>query len=133
MGDQALLDLMRRYREAFGAADEAGLTAVVTEDFVWHTHLQEPGDVNTTGIVLVGVKAMVAEIVRRQTHWKNVRFENLVERAAGEFILQMFKQSGVDEQDRPYEVNVVDVYSVRDGLISKKDTYWKGQWGDFQN
>ena len=81
----------------------------------------------------MGVKAMVDEIVRRQTHWKNVRYENLVERAAGDRILQMFSQSGLDEQDRPYNVNVVDVYIVRDGLIAKKDTYWKGEWGDLRH
>ena len=133
MTDEDLLALMKAYREAFGAADKARLTAVVTEDFEWHMHYHDPDPISRTGKVLLGVDAMVDEIQRRQSQWRDVRFENLVERAAGDFILQMFRQSGIDERDRPYDVAVVDVYSVRDGLISKKATYWKGEWGDFRN
>ena len=133
MTDQEMLDLMARYRVAFGKADAAGLAAVVTDDFEWHMHDHAPGPVSPTGRVLVGVKAMHEEIVRRQSQWRDVRFDNLVERAAGEVILQMFSQSGIDELDRPYNVNVVDVYSVRDRLISKKDTYWKGVWGELRD
>jgi ketosteroid isomerase-like protein len=37
----------------------------------------------------------------------------------------MFTTKGIDEQGRDYHLNVVDVYPVRDGLICRKDTYWK--------
>lgn len=133
MTDQALLDLMTAYRTAFGKADEAGLAAVVTEDFEWHMHYSDPEPISPSGRVLVGVKAMTQEILRRQAQWRDVRYENLVERAAGDRILQMFSQSGIDEKDRPYDVNVIDVYIVREGLIAKKDTYWKGVWGEVRN
>jgi hypothetical protein len=49
----------------------------------------------------------------------------LTERAAGDVLLQMFTTRGVDENDISYHVNVVDVYPVREGLICRKDTYWK--------
>ena len=133
MNEQELLDLMAQYREAFVACDENRLAAVVTTDVEWHMHYHDPRPISPTGMVIVGVKAMVAEIQRRQSQWRDVRFENLVERAAGDRILQMFSQSGIDELDRPYDVNVVDIYSVSEGLISKKDTYWKGEWGQSRN
>jgi len=37
----------------------------------------------------------------------------------------MFATQGLDENDEPFQWNVVDVYPVRDGKIAKKDTYWK--------
>ena len=77
MTDQEMLDLMARYRVAFGKADAAGLAAVVTDDFEWHMHDHAPGPVSPTGRVLVGVKAMHEEIVRRQSQWRDVRFDNL--------------------------------------------------------
>lgn len=133
MNEQQLLDLMENYRKAFVAADESGLAATVTDDVEWHMHYPGSQGITPTGKVIVGVKAMVEEILRRQSLWRDVRFENLVERAAGDRILQMFNQSGIDDLDRTYNVSVVDVYSVRDGLISKKDTYWKGEWGEHRN
>jgi ketosteroid isomerase-like protein len=133
MSEQQLLDLIEKYRKAFVAADEIGLGATVTNDVEWHMHYPGPQGISATGKVIIGVRAMVEEILRRQSLWRDVRFENLVERAAGDRILQMFDQSGIDEQGRLYNVSVVDVYLVRDGRISMKDTYWKGEWGEFRN
>lgn len=65
------------------------------------------------------------EITWRQANWRNVTYANMVERPAGDVILQMFTTKGIDEQGRDYHLNVVDVYPVRDGLICRKDTYWK--------
>lgn len=131
MTDAQLLELIARYRLAYGAVDEKTLAAVVSDDFEWHMHYSDTGEIKASGKILFGVEAMVQEVRRRQASWRNLKYENLVERAAGDFILQMFTASGIDEKDRPFHVNVVDVYCVSQGLITKKDTYWKGTWGRF--
>ena len=132
MTDSELLELMARYRRAYSEVDEETLSRTVSNDFEWHMHYSDPGQLNPTGKVLLGVGAMVDEIKRRQASWRNLKYENLVERAASDFILQMFTASGIDERDRAFHVNVVDVYSVSEGLITKKDTYWKGKWGQLR-
>ena len=88
MTDAQLLELMARYRLAYGAADEKTLAAVVSDDFQRHMHYSDAGEMNATGKILFGVEAMVQEIRRRQASWRNLKYENLVERAAGDFILQ---------------------------------------------
>ena len=92
---------------------------------------RDTGEIKASGKILFGLEAMVQEVRRRQASWRNLKYENLVERAAGDFILQMFTACGIDEKDRPFHVNVEDVYCVSQGLITKKDTYWKGTWGRF--
>jgi ketosteroid isomerase-like protein len=126
MSDDEMLDLIKRFRRAYGKADRDGMAAATTDDFEWHMHYGEPAADSPTGRVLKGIDAVMAEIAWRQANWNNVTYANMVERPAGDVILQMFTTQGTDEHGRDYHLNVVDVYPVRDGLISRKDTYWKG-------
>jgi ketosteroid isomerase-like protein len=125
MTDEEMLDLMKRFRKAYGKADREGLAAATTDDFEWHMHYGEPGTDSPTGRIAKGIDAVMEEITWRQANWRNVTYANMVERPAGDVILQMFTTKGIDEQGRDYHLNVVDVYPVRDGLICRKDTYWK--------
>ncbi len=125
MRDDDMLALIARFRRAYAKADRAGLADILTDDFEWHMHYGEPGTDSPTGRVLRGVDEMVAEIRWRQDNWRHVSYENMVERPAGDVILQMFTTRGTDEHGADYHVNVVDVYPVRDGRIARKDTYWK--------
>ena len=66
-------------------------------------------------------------VTRRGQDWQDVRYENMVERAAGtELLVQTFTISGVD-RGTPFHADVVDLYPVKDGRITRKDTYWKYQ------
>ena len=126
MKDEEMLSLIARFRRAYAHADKAGLSSVTSDDFEWHMHYGDPESDSPTGRVLVGIDAMMEEIQWRRANWQDVTYENMVERIAGDSILQMFTTSGIDENGDRYHVNVVDVYPVRDGLITRKDTYWKG-------
>ena len=125
MSNQEMMDLIARFRTAFRAIDRDALSDVLTPDFEWHMHAATGPDEQPTGRVVRGVDGMVQVLEWRKTHWKQLRTSNLVERSAGDVILQMFTTTGVDENDQPFHWNVVDVYPVRDGRIAKKDTYWK--------
>lgn len=126
MKDEEMLSLIARFRRAYARADKAGLSSVISDDFEWHMHYGDPKSDSPTGRVLVGIDAMMEQIQWRRANWRDVTYENMVERVAGDSILQMFTTSGIDENGDQYHVNVVDVYPVRDGLITRKDTYWKG-------
>ena len=123
------LKLIETFRIGFHRIDEAMLRSVLSEDFVWHLHYNAPLPDGPTGMILHGVEALVAELRRRRGAWSDTWFEGLRERTVGEDgILQTFTATGTDEHGKAFNVNVVDLYDVRDGLITKKDTYWKGIW-----
>jgi ketosteroid isomerase-like protein len=123
------LKLVETFRIGFHRVDEAMLRSVLSDDFVWHMHFNAAVPDGPTGKVLRGLDELIAELTRRREAWTDTWFEGLRERTVGEDgIIQTFTATGTDEHGKPFNVNVVDLYDVRDGLITKKDTYWKGIW-----
>ena len=119
------LDLMTRFRRAYGRIDREGLEAVLAPGFEWHNHWFSADEPVPTGRVLHGIDEMVAELHWRREHWRDVRFEGLVEHFAPKLVTQSFTISGVD-RGSPFHVAAVDLYSITaDERIAKKDTYWK--------
>ena len=125
MSDETLLALMKDFRRAYATADEEKLRAVTTDDFEWHQHVADNTDGRPTGRVLIGVDALVAEIKWRSEHWHDTQYENLVERATSDMLVQTFTIRGKDDNHEEFYANAVDLYPVRDGRIYRKDTYWK--------
>lgn len=125
MSDEEMMGLIARFRAAFRSADREALSEVLTQDFVWHMHFADGSGDRPTGKIVRGVDGMVEELQWRKVHWSKLSTSDLVERPAGDVILQMFTSNGVDENGKEFHWNVVDVYPVRDGRIAKKDTYWK--------
>jgi ketosteroid isomerase-like protein len=117
--------IMSQFRRAYGTANTEGLEAILTSDFEWHTHIGASETDSPRGRVIKGVDNLVKELKWRGDNWARVKYANLVERPAGDVILQTFTISGINEAAKPFHVNVVDLYSVRDGRIYRKDTYWK--------
>ncbi|MEM7098558.1 MAG: nuclear transport factor 2 family protein [Pseudomonadota bacterium] len=123
MDETQMLALMVRFRKAYAKADKEALKSVTSDDFTWHQHEGHA----PTGRVLDGIEALLSEIERRAKDWQDVRYENMVERAAGnDLLVQTFTISGLD-CGTPFHADVVDLYPVRDGQITRKDTYWKYQ------
>lgn len=119
-----LLELMVSFRKAYSKGDRDGLLAVTTNDFQWHQHYATDSSERDTGRILNGVDELLAEVGWRQEHWRDVRYENLQERAAGDMLVQTFVVSGL-EDGVAFHANAVDLYPVTQGRISRKDTYWK--------
>jgi len=125
MSDEEMMKLIERFRAAFRAADREALSEILTEDFEWHMHFAVDPEDQPTGRIAYGVDGMVRVLEWRKKNWKNQKVSDLVERPAGDVILQMFTSTGLDENNEDFHWNVVDVYPVREGRIAKKDTYWK--------
>jgi hypothetical protein len=120
------LEMMDRFRAAYVAIDAEGLQSLVTANFEWHIDWFPVDAPVHTGKVLRGIGEMVAELERRKAAWSEVRFRHLKEQFQPGLVVQTFVISGVDQSTGPFEVSAVDLYTVTDqGLISKKDTYWK--------
>jgi len=123
-GEKELLELMVSFRTAYAKRDREGLLAVTTDDFEWHQHVAAQESDKPTGRVLHGIDELLAEIGWRQEHWQQVRYENLEERSAGDLLVQTFVISGL-EDGIAFHANACDLYPVKNGRISRKDTYWK--------
>ncbi len=125
MSDEKLMELMARFRKAYSKADRQSLESAITEDFEWRQHDGDLATDSPTGRVIKGIDGLMEELAWRKGNWRNVTYNDLVERPAGDVILQMFTVTGTDENGHDFHVNAVDVYSIRDGRIYRKDTYWK--------
>lgn len=120
-----LLALMKRFREAYARADKQGLMASTSHDFEWCQHTAQSSDELPAGRTLHGIDALLEELAWRKQHWREVRYSGLAERAAGDDLLvQTFTISGL-AKGQPFNARAVDLYPVKDGLITRKDTYWK--------
>ncbi len=120
----SMLTLMKRFRAAYAKADRSELLAATTDDFEWHQHYGRDESDAPSGRVLQGIDALLDELTWRRSHWSNVRYDNLEERAASDLLVQTFTISG-EEDGKRFAAKAVDLYPVRDGRISRKDTYWK--------
>jgi len=119
-----LLALMKRFRKAYARGDKEELLASTSDDFEWHQHAGSSSDL-PSGRVLRGIDALLNEIAWRKEHWSEVTYSDLEERLAGDDLLvQTFTISGL-EDGVEFSADAVDLYPVREGVITRKDTYWK--------
>ena len=123
--DHALEAVMRSFKRGFAKVDRDALAAAVTDDFEWHMHWHESDVDQPTGKVLRGLDEVMAEIERRRDHWSDLAYNNVEERYTPEMVVQTFEVSGVDATGRHFNNAAVDLYPIRDGLITRKQTYWK--------
>ncbi len=120
-----LLALMKKFREAYASGNKEVLLASTSDNFEWHQHVGSSADELPKGRILKGVDALLDEVAWRKQHWREVSYSNLVERVAGDdLIVQTFTISGLEEGVQ-FTANAVDLYPVENGVITRKDTYWK--------
>ena len=120
--DEAM-DLLRCFGKAFNRADVEGILACVTEDFVW---IQATGPDAPDGQTVQGAEEVRRALAARAKVVRDVRFsETEVHHAPGR-IIGTFRATGSYVADgTAYDVRGVDIYTVSDGLIASKDSYWK--------
>lgn len=118
------LALMERFRMAYARQDRDELLATTTSDFIWQQHDADTVDDLPAGRVLQGVDALLTALKWRGEHWQQVRYADLEERTTGDMLVQTFTISG-QEDGKPFHAKAVDLYRLKDGLISSKETFWK--------
>ena len=107
-------DLAVRYGAAWAAHDLDAIMALHTEDTVFHLH----GDAEPA----VGLAATREAFATAMAQWPDIRFERKrVHIGAAHFVSEYEMAAG--QAGREIVCDGVDVFSVRDGLVARKDTY----------
>lgn len=121
--DPGLQALFRRFGKAFNAADVEGILACVTPDFRW---VMARGPDAPHGRIVEGREALRAALAERAQELDGVRFSEAQVFAAGEHVVGTFRMTATRRSDgAAIDLRGCDIYTVREGLIASKDSYWK--------
>jgi ketosteroid isomerase-like protein len=115
--------LFRRFGKAFNAGDVAAVAACVTPDFRW---IMARGPEAPHGRIVEGREALRTALAERERELSGVRFSEAQVFAAGEFVVGTFRMTATRRADgAAVDLRGCDIYTLRDGLIASKDSYWK--------
>ena len=115
--------LFRRFGKAFNAADLEQILACVTPDFRW---VMARGPEAPHGRVVKGREALCMALAERALELDGVRFSEAQVFAAGDFVVGTFRMTATRCSDgSAVDLRGCDIYTLRDGLIASKDSYWK--------
>ena len=118
-----LQTLFRRFGKAFNAGDVEAVAACVTPDFRW---IMARGPEAPHGRVVEGREALRAALAERERELAGVRFSEAQVFAAGEFVVGTFRMTATRRAGgAAVDLRGCDIYTLRDGLIASKDSYWK--------
>ncbi len=107
-------ELAVRYGAAWAAHDLDAIMALHTDDTVFHLH----GDAEPA----VGLTATREAFATAMEQWPDIRFERKrVHIGSGHFVSEY--EMTATQAGREVVCDGVDVFSVRDGLVARKDTY----------
>lgn len=123
MDDAAAIEVMKQFGKAFFKKDSALLAAAITEDAEWH---QDSGPDAPHGRVLKGVKGFLQGIVDKEGRYESQRFNDVVIKAMGEDqIVMTYLLEGKSKDGREFSARGIELLTVRDGRICKKDVFLK--------
>ncbi len=115
--------LFRRFGKAFNAGDIDAIAACVTPDFRW---IMARGPDAPHGRIVEGRDALRAALNERGQELADVRFSEAQVVAAGELVVGTFRMTATRRADNAaVDLRGCDIYTLRDGLIASKDSYWK--------
>ena len=109
-------DLIQRYTDAWGSRDPDAIVALHTEDTTFHAHAgQEP----TRG--KSAVRQAFADLLAQ---FPDLAFTQVSLRTGPDFWVVEWKMNGtLAGTDAGFEVDLIDLITVEDGLVKSKDSY----------
>lgn len=116
------LALLKRLGKAFNAGDADAILACVTDDFEW---IMACGPDAPDGRVVRGREAVREALAARDRELRNIRFSETDVFPAGDRVVGTYRMTATRADGAPVDLRGCDLYVVRDGLIARKDTYWK--------
>jgi ketosteroid isomerase-like protein len=117
-----VLDLLRRFGKAFNAGDVDAILDCVTDDFEW---VLAEGPEPPHGRRVRGREAVAAALAQRRRELPELRFSETEVLVAGERAVGTFRARGRRADGGAIDVRGCDIYTLRDGRIARKDSYWK--------
>jgi steroid delta-isomerase-like uncharacterized protein len=109
-------DLFQRYADAWGRYDPDAIVALHTEDTTFHAHIgQEPAR---------GKAAVRQAFADLFTQFPDLGFTQVSLRTGPDFWVVEWRMSGtLAGTDSAFEVDLVDLITIEDGLVKSKDSY----------
>jgi steroid delta-isomerase-like uncharacterized protein len=109
-------DLFERYADAWRRHDPDAIVALHTEDTRFHAHVgQEPAHGRAA------VRQAFADLLAQ---FPDLAFEQVSVRTGSDFWVVEWKMSGtLAGTDDGFEVDLLDLITVEDGLVKSKDSY----------
>jgi steroid delta-isomerase-like uncharacterized protein len=109
-------DLFQRYADAWGRRDPDAIVALHTEDTTFHAHAdQEPAR---------GKAAVRQAFADLFAQFPDLDFTQVSLRTGPDFWVVEWKMSGtLAGTDAGFEVDLIDLITVEDGLVKSKDSY----------
>jgi ketosteroid isomerase-like protein len=117
-------DLMKRFGKGFMRADADLLAQSTTDDFEWHF---AAGPDSPDGKVFRGVAGVMQGIAENRARYENLRFNDVEYYPAGDdkFVMTARVTGTTAENGKSFDLRAIELYTVRDDLIAKKDVFWK--------
>lgn len=123
MDDAAALEIMSRFGKAFFKKDPLLLAGAITENAEWH---QDSGPDAPHGRVFKGVEGFLQGIAVKDALNESQRFNDVVIRALGDdTIVMTYLLSGKRRGGPEFSLRGVELITVRDGRICRKDVFHK--------
>ena len=109
-------DLFQRYADAWASHDPDAIVALHTEDTCFHAHIgQEPAK---------GKSAVRQAFADLFAQFPDLAFEQVSLKTASDYWVVEWKMSGtLAATGTVFEVDLVDLITVADGLVKTKDSY----------
>jgi steroid delta-isomerase-like uncharacterized protein len=109
-------DLFPRYADAWGRHDPDAIVALHTEDTTFHAHIgQEPAR---------GKAAVRQAFADLFAQFPDLGFTQVSLRTGPDFWVVEWRMSGtLAGTDSAFEVDLVDLITIEDGLVKRKDSY----------
>ena len=109
-----LMEFAKEYSEAWAGHDPTAIAAMHTDDSVFELH-----DVGAPATGRTAVRELIEALL---TVVPDLRFEPKRAHFGAEHFVTEYVMSGTAEH-KPFAIAGADVFTMRDGLVSRKDSY----------
>ena len=109
-----LMEFAKEYSGAWAVHDPAAIAAMHTDDSVFELH-----DVGAPAIGRAAVRELIEALI---TAVPDLRFEPKRTHSGAKYFVTEYMMSGTAER-KPFAIAGADVFTMRDGLVSRKDSY----------
>jgi len=123
MDDTTATAIMQRFGKAYFSKERALLSNVLCEDAEWHFAF---GVDMPDGRVRKGVGGFLRGIEENDALFERLRFNDVKCHGLGsDRIVMTYAVEGKYRGGEPFSLRGIELVTVRDGRISKKDVFWK--------
>jgi hypothetical protein len=111
---EEVVELARRYGQAWAARDADAITAMHTENSVFHVH-----DIGAPAVGRDAVRALIGGLLAAVP---DVRFELRRAHFGKDHFVTEYVMSGTIE-GKSFAIDGADIFTLGDGLVARKDSY----------